>query len=301
MDQIKLSCPACGKEITVPADLEEFSCVYCGTKHRLAELFPATLPADEADRTYAEEHLLECVRCYPDYFKYFNRKKYDEAYRSHREGICETWEAMDRYICAQPARREALLNEFTDQFLKQWETYQSGRSKHSRKRGEFSDKLTLAMFTVPAIRSLNLSIGDDFCQLLRDKFVAKYPDNIFETATYEDVRSGFRKHGFCFVTTAVCEAEGKADDCAELTAFRAFRDGWLAETEQGRALIAEYYETAPAVVAAMRWGDDEAARCAELRRDWLDPCYRALRRGDNETCLRTYEDMMRSLRRRYHL
>lgn len=299
MENITLTCPDCGKEILVPADLESFSCVYCGAKHRMEDLIPRTAPADEADRAYVEAHLLDCIRDCPDYYKNFNRKKYEESYVAHREGTRETWEAMDRYVCAQPEQREALLEGFAEEFVAQWEAWQSGQKKVGRKRREFADKLTLAWFTVPAIRSLGLSVSEDFPAILREKFVARYPDNVFALATFEEINSGFRKKGFCFVTTAVCEAEGKADDCAELTAFRAFRDGWLAQTEQGRALIAEYYETAPAVVAAMRWGDDEAARCAELHRDWLTPCYEALLRGDNEGCKRLYTGMMRDLQARY--
>lgn len=304
MEQITLTCPACGKEIQIPADLEAFSCLYCGAKHRMADLLAPEAPtgsADEADRAYVEDHLIDCVRDYPNYFKQFNKKKYASAYEAHREAIRPTYEAMDRWICAQPANREALLEGFADSFLVQWEAYQSGRGRTGRKQREFSDKLTLAWFTVPAIRSLGLSVSEDYPAVLRDRFSEKYPDNRFEVGTYEDISGGFRKHGFCFVTTAVCEAEGKPDDCAELTAFRAFRDGWLSGTEQGRTMIAEYYELAPAVVAAMRYGDDEAARCAELRRDWLAPCYEALQRGDNAACLRTYTDMMRSLQKKYRL
>ena len=307
-ETITLKCTSCGKEIQIPADLESFSCLYCGAKHRMADYrskaeaeIPATLPADEADRAYAEKHLLDCIRNYPNYFKRFNRKKYEPAYRAHREDIRETFEAMDRYVCAMPAQREKLVESFVDAFLAQWEEYQSSQKKMGRKRREFADKLTLAWFTVPAIRSLDLSIGEDFLPMLRDRFNEKYPDNRFELGSFAEINGGFRKHGFCFVTTAVCEAEGKADDCEELTAFRAFRDGWLAQTEAGRNAVAEYYETAPAVVAAMRYGDDETARCAELRRDWLEPCYEALLRGDNESCERLYTQMMRSLRARYFL
>ena len=301
MDQITLICPACGKEILVPADLESFSCVYCGAKHRTAELIPPTLPADEADRTFAEAHLLDCIRDFPNYFKYFNGKQYESAYIAYREAIRETWEAMDRYVCAKPAQRDDLLEQFAEAFVSQWEAYQSGQKKGGRKRRELADKITLTFFTVPAIRGLGISIGERFTETLRDRFNEKYPDNRFEIAPYDEICSGFRKRGLCFITTAVCEAEGKPDDCAELTAFRSFRDGWLARTEAGRALIEEYYETAPAVVAVMRWADDEAARCAELRRDWLDPCYEALRCGDNETCKKLYIEMMRTLRARYRM
>ena len=305
MDNITLICPACGKEITVPAELESFSCLYCGAKHRMAELTAPTVPADEADRAYAEAHLLDCVRDYPDYYKQFSKKKYEASFEAHREGIRETWEALDRYLCAQPARREALLEEFVELFLTQWEELHRSnpktKTKAARERLAFADKLTLAWYTVPAIRGYGLSLSEDFPALLSERFNAKYPDNRFVPGTYGEISAGFRKRGFCFVTTAVCEAEGKPDDCAELTAFRAFRDNWLAQTEQGRALIEEYYETAPAVVAAMRWGDDEPARCYELRRDWLSPCYEALLRNDNEGCKKLYVDMMHTLRARYRM
>ena len=48
------------------------------------------------------------------------------------------------------------------------------------------------------------------------------------------------KHKGCFLTTAVCEYLGKADDCEELTTLRAYRDEWLAKQSGGVELIEEY-------------------------------------------------------------
>ncbi|MDE7107148.1 MAG: zinc ribbon domain-containing protein [Clostridiales bacterium] len=59
--------------------------------------------------------------------------------------------------------------------------------------------------------------------------------------------SGY-KSNFCFLTSAYVEHLGKADDCEELTALRAFRDGYMAKTDEGKALVAEYYEVAPKIV-----------------------------------------------------
>ena len=75
-----------------------------------------------------EAHLLDCIRDCPDYYKNFNRKKYEESYVAHREGTRETWEAMDRYVCAQPEQREALLEGFAEEFVAQWERFQSERT-----------------------------------------------------------------------------------------------------------------------------------------------------------------------------
>ena len=47
------------------------------------------------------------------------------------------------------------------------------------------------------------------------------------------------KHKGCFLTTAVCEYLGKADDCEELTTLRDYRDQWLAKQPGGVELIEE--------------------------------------------------------------
>ena len=201
-ETITLRCPACGKEISVPAELEEFSCVYCGAKHRLPELLPQTAPADEADRLYAEEHLLDCVRDFPNAFKHFNRKQYESFYQTHKEALTPVFEAMDRWVCAHPMQRQTFLEDFVQQFLQQWEAFHRDHpkagSKHARDRLAFSNKLTLAWFTVPAIRGMDLSIGEDFSALLRDRFNEKYPENRFEVGSFEEIRSGFRKRWFLF-------------------------------------------------------------------------------------------------------
>ena len=184
METITLTCPACGREIRVPAELEAFSCLYCGAKHRMAALTAPVGNADEADRAYAEAHLLDCVRDFPNVFREFTRKKYEAGFQRHRDSLQPVYEAMDRYLCAQPERREALLDAFAEAFLAQWEAYHRDHPRSKRKRArqrlEFESKLTLAWFTVPAIRSLGLSVSEDFPPVLREKFVARYPENIFE-------------------------------------------------------------------------------------------------------------------------
>ncbi|MDR1637698.1 MAG: leucine-rich repeat domain-containing protein [Treponema sp.] len=99
----------------------------------------------------------------------------------------------------------------------------------------------------------------------------------------------------CFITTAVCGSLGKGDDCRELTAFRAFRDNWLAQQPGGPALIAEYYRAAPGIVAAI---DRRPDREAVYRRIWdarLAPCLALIEAGDFEACRRSYTEMVREM------
>ena len=53
----------------------------------------------------------------------------------------------------------------------------------------------------------------------------------------------------CFLTSACVSYAGLPDDCFELETLRAFRDGYLASIPEGPALIREYYEVAPSLVA----------------------------------------------------
>ena len=199
-EMIALKCTSCGKEIKIPAELSDFSCLYCGAKLCMADFFEPTQPADEADRAFAEAHILDCIRNFPEAYRQFNRKKYDAVFAANRDCLAPAFEAMDRWVCAQPARREELLEEFVGSFLTQWEEYhqshKKSRSRRARLRLEFESKLTLAWYSVPAIQSLGLSVSEDFPPLLRDRFNARYPDNRFEIASYQDISSGFRRSLF---------------------------------------------------------------------------------------------------------
>ena len=68
--------------------------------------------------------------------------------------------------------------------------------------------------------------------------------------------------GGCFLTTAVAERRGEPDDGPALTALRAFRDGYMMRTPERRALVAEYYQIAPKLVAAIPRGDSAWERIA---------------------------------------
>ena len=307
MEQLMtLTCTHCGKTIQIPQGLETFSCLYCGEKMSLADFAPREAQiADEEDRAFAEEHFIDVVASYPDYFRNFGRRTYTDSFFAYKEGIEPIFQAMNRYVCAKPDQWQALLDHFVSRFLQDWERFysQDRRWKHRSSRNAmlFDAKLTLAWYTVPAILDLELPIGEDLTRTLHEQFLEHYPDNPFEIGTFPDISEGFRKKKLCFITTAVCAHEGKPDDCEELTAFRSFRDGWLSQTQDGRALIEEYYRLAPVLVTAMTYASDGKTPYETLRRDYLDPCSRLLQQGQMEECKQTYVNMVRSLQAQYHV
>ena len=114
----------------------------------------------------------------------------------------------------------------------------------------------------------------------------------------ENARNNQQNSG-CFVTTAVCDSLGKPDDCAELTAFRNFRDGWLTAQPDGKSLIAEYYSVAPKIVEKINRLADSAQSYDSLREKYLEPCLNFIKRGDNLSCKDKYVEMIRELKSRY--
>ena len=98
--------------------------------------------------------------------------------------------------------------------------------------------------------------------------------------------------GGCFLTTAIVERRGiEADGGPTLTALRRFRDGYMMKTPKRRALVAEYYELAPRIVAAI----------PQEHSDWdwiggrIDAAIAAIAAGDEDGAFGIYAAMVRRL------
>ena len=97
--------------------------------------------------------------------------------------------------------------------------------------------------------------------------------------------------GSCFLTTAVIERRGEADDGPTLTALREFRDGYMMATPEGRRLVADYYRTAPGIVAAIPTGHSDWEWIAGR----IDEAVKAIGAGKDERALSIYTGMVRRL------
>lgn len=103
----------------------------------------------------------------------------------------------------------------------------------------------------------------------------------------------------CYITTAVCEFQGKPDNCYELTMFRKFRDEWLVTQEGGKELVKEYYETAPQIVKNIDEREDRNRIYSHIWGNWLKPCLSDIENGNYDACKQTYIQMVENLRRKY--
>lgn len=95
----------------------------------------------------------------------------------------------------------------------------------------------------------------------------------------------------CFLTTACCEHKGLPDDCEELTALRKFRDEHLMLTEEGKALVEEYYNIAPEIVDKIMKNErkDEI-----LEAMYMEICkiVEMLKNNENDMAMRAYRGMV---------
>ena len=108
--------------------------------------------------------------------------------------------------------------------------------------------------------------------------------------------AGSGSGGGCFLTEAVVGHRGlETDDGPTLTALRSFRDGYMQETPERRALVERYYEIAPRIVAAIPAGHEDW--------DWIgervDVAAAAIDAGDGDMAFGIYVDMVRHLERHW--
>lgn len=99
--------------------------------------------------------------------------------------------------------------------------------------------------------------------------------------------------GWCFITTAVCEAESLPDDCAELTILRSFRDGFMDSDDDMREMVLQYYNIAPGIVYLLKSKPDGGkADFAALKRIYIEPAIQAIKSGNNQLALEIYRAMV---------
>ncbi len=293
-EPIERVCPHCQKRFSVPAELTGFSCLYCG-KYVSVETKPEF---DEALDESVRARLPAAILDYPENYRRIGKADYEAAFAEYAGAQSELLRELD--LCAS-ARGSvtpyaAALLDGVESALRNSADF----AKKSRRAEKiYAVKVVLALFFTPLAKKLALGCANELCRALREDWLRRFPDEIWTDGDYDEIIAGYRTGRLCFLTTAVCRAEGKPDDCGELCALRAFRDGWLRQSPGGAALIEEYYACAPAVVTAIELCDAPQARYAELRAQMIEPCLRAISRGAYAECRDLYAEAVRTLLARY--
>lgn len=97
----------------------------------------------------------------------------------------------------------------------------------------------------------------------------------------------------CFITTAVCTFQNKADDCYELEILRRFRDEYLIKKYSNE--IIKYYETSPKIVDLINESNQKKEIYRDIRKE-IDKCIYFIENEEYEMAFEVYGKMFLKLK-----
>ena len=164
---------------------------------------------------------------------------------------------------------------------------------------EVNYNMNMVIYVLPVITYSH----ENYCEKVAKRIVEIWNEmNVtslnLSFSTYESIAGGFKKK-LCYITTAVCEHQNKPDNCYELEILRKYRDHYLMQTEDGRAIVNEYYDIAPVLVMIINMQNDADKIYQHIHEQYLLPCISYIEEEKNEECCDLYMQMVRSLQRKY--
>lgn len=235
----------------------------------------------------------------------FKKNSYEEVFQAYLEECKPILTALNQACITCPEKKEQVMKDCADILITAIAEDVEQNTKLTSKKEKTLEvdnyKKTLAIYTVPVIHELGLQEEDFIIQSIRERWMEEYPDMLFRVGTFEAINSGFRRKGFCYITTAVCETLGKPDDCYELMMFRQFRDDYLQKQHNGEQLIREYYSCAPDIVKSIDKQEQRERIYENIWNDYLKVCLKNIEEGQNQSCQENYKKMVKNLQSKFTL
>ena len=234
-------------------------------------------------------------------------------------------------ICNETVPEDNCRNGICHNCLKNGETYRCSccgkdmvytnyqkyikQSKRFEMCKDCSEKIGYTHTCESCGRTIQLTNGE--CQFYRDKGITTFPKRCKACRD-----AGIRKKpdfptsynpppppppssggsgSFCFLTTAVCEYYGRPDNCFELTTLRHYRDNWLMHQPDGKALITEYYRTAPLIVSHLKASSRYGEYCEKLWKQYIFPCLQLIAQKKYQECKVLYTQMFYFMKSEFQL
>lgn len=286
-------CPGCGRMVEVPAGMDACFCTFCGARVTLPAP-PKIASAAEAvflDKAALGEELTKLMTANRSLARQFGRTTYENQFRTYQAQLSPLLRRLEAALPEGPGR-----DDMVRQAAEAWLDALAAQWKKGQPHYEYQH--LMAIFTIPALRDLPQPSGEELARAVQALWVQRWPKSPIGLGSYDEITAGFQKK-LCYITSAVCRVQGKADDCYELTAFRRFRDQVMLRSDNGRALVEEYYRLAPAIVTSVGLCQDEAAVYSSVYQDYLLPCLTLLEQGDNTGCRDKYVEMVRYMEKNY--
>ena len=227
----------------------------------------------------------------------FKRDSYPAAFETYMHKYMSVIDAIEK-VYQEEENPQKWLDKLTERLIGEVKKELDAIPKKNKRNDQLlSYNMILAIYVFPAI----LEQKGQSAEPLTDQIVEEW-NKTFKTtigkATYEKIEQGFHRK-LCYITTAVCESQGKPDDCYELETLRGYRDTYLLSTEDGRKLVNEYYNIAPTIVNRISKCENSGELYEEICKDYISPCIRMIEAGELEACKEKYMDMVYELKGRY--
>lgn len=227
----------------------------------------------------------------------FKKNVYPEAFQAYLRRHMATLNAIEA-IYQQEERPEEWAEKLADHLVDTARAELDGIPKKGKKNEQqINYNMILAVFLFPAFLEMKGDSAEPVTDLIVKKWNKSFRTSVGK-ANYEKIESGFHRK-FCYITTAVCESQGKADDCYELELLRSYRDGYLMSIEDGQSLVKEYYNIAPTIVNRIGRQENAGEIYKEIWDTWLSGCIELIEAGEKEACREKYMDMVYELKERY--
>ena len=288
-------CPGCGRMVDIPPGMDACFCTFCGTRVELPDPEKSEAAPGEPDAAALAGELAALMEQNRHLARQFGRTTYADQFREYQAKLSPLIIRLEASLPDGPDRSDAV-----DRMAEAWlDALAALWGKNSRKvQPHYEDQHLMAVFTIPALRDLPQNAGEELAHAVQSLWVSRWPKAPIGYGSYQEIVDGFRWR-LCYITSAVCRTQGKDDDCYELTAFRRFRDQVMLVSEEGRALVEEYYRLAPAIVTTVRLCQNEEAVYDRVYREYLLPCLHLLEAGDETGCRDKYVEMERHMEKVY--
>lgn len=235
--------------------------------------------------------------------KEFGRENYKGAFRAYLDENHVVWESLRRLILSDEDVGEIASQAARAVSARAKELVEREEKRSRKEKKQLDLNLYMAAYFLPAILSCQVypdkeGNGTIIAKAVCDQWHETFPKHRIQYTDYETIQEGFKKK-FCYITTAVCEGLGRGSDCEELQLLKGYRDNYLAASEGGEALIAEYYDIAPTIVKRMEKEKDRNERYQYLWEHYLKHCVLMVREERFEECLDIYGRMVNELKGKY--
>lgn len=246
-----------------------------------------------------EETAKELEQLFDDMLKQiprFKQKTYADAFL---EGYESRKELFERIASETSEDEEVMISQLASVIPNHAEEMMNRFSRKEREKYSLNFNLTMVVYVIPMF----LYTRQPDCEKIADSMIEiwnsrKITNRSIGKSDFEGISKGF-KGKWCYITTAICSSKNKPDDCYELETLRRYRDDYLLRTSEGRRLVEEYYDIAPAIVLAL-----DLCPCSSEIYDWLynkylQPCVSLIGASRYEECKNLYIDMVNQLKFKY--